>query len=106
MYIFHFIIPFGKFSPPYLGKATAAARVALPSPPTSACWVFSFFRNPLNSDMDYRIFNVRTWSFLCVRMHTGVEHTDSESAQFVFIRKTSERFPVLLTGFELGSLMS
>ena len=27
----HFIIPFGKFGPPYLGKATAAARAALPS---------------------------------------------------------------------------
>ena len=26
----------------------------------SACWVFSCFCNPPNSDMDYRIFNVRT----------------------------------------------
>ena len=25
----------------------------------SACWVFSCFRNPPNSDMGYRIFNVR-----------------------------------------------
>ena len=55
------IIPFGKFRPPHLGKATAAASAALLSP-TSACWVFSCFRNPQNSDMDYRIFNVRTWS--------------------------------------------
>ena len=31
----------------------------------SACWVFSFFHNPPNSDMDYRILNVRT----CVRDH-------------------------------------
>ena len=31
---------------------------AIPSP-TIACWVFSCFRNPPNSDMDYRIFNVR-----------------------------------------------
>ena len=36
----------------------------------SACWVFSCFRKPPNSDMD-RIFNVRTWSFLCVRVHTA-----------------------------------
>ena len=43
-----------KFGP---GKATEATRAVLPSP-TSACWVFSCFRNPLNSDMDYRIFNV------------------------------------------------
>ena len=50
------MIPFGKFGPPYMGKAIAAARTALPSP-TSACWVFPCFRNPPNSDMDYRIFN-------------------------------------------------
>ena len=37
--------------------------------------------------MDYRIFNVRTWSFLCVRIHTGVGYTDSETTHFWF-RKT------------------
>ena len=42
------------------------------------CAVFSCFRNPPNSDMD---FNVHTWSFLCVRSHTGVGRTDNESAQ-------------------------
>ena len=32
--------------------------------------------------MDYLIFNVRTWSFSCARIHTmGWAHTDSESAQ-------------------------
>ena len=62
------------------GKATAAARTALPSL-TSACWIFSCFRNPPSSEMDYRISNVRTWSFLCLLQHTGVGHTDSESAQ-------------------------
>ena len=29
-----------------------------------SCWGFLCFRNPLNSDVDYRIFNVCTWSFL------------------------------------------
>ena len=29
-----------------------------------------FHRNPPNSDVDYRIFDVRMWSF-CMRMHTG-----------------------------------
>ena len=29
-------------------------------PTYGACWVFQFFHNPPNSDMDYRIFNVRT----------------------------------------------
>ena len=66
----HFIIPFGKFGPPYLGKVTVAARVAQPSP-TCACWVFLCFRNPPNSDMDYWIFTVRMGSFLCVPIHTG-----------------------------------
>ena len=41
---------------------------------TIACWLFFCFHNPPN-----RIFNVRT--FLCVRIHTGVEHIDNESAQ-------------------------
>ena len=54
----------------------------------SACWVFSCFRHPPNFDTDYRIFNLRTWSFLCVRIHTGVGHTDSESAQHFLLRKT------------------
>ena len=72
------------------GKDTAAARAALPSP-TSACWVFSCFRIPPNCDMDYRIFNVRTWSCLCVRIHMVVEHN-------IFDPET--RFLVLLTGFE------
>ena len=39
IFFYHFIIPFGKFKPPYLGKTTPAARVALPSP-TSSCWIF------------------------------------------------------------------
>ena len=98
VFIVHVINPFGTFGPPCLAKAVAAARAVLPSltsacwvrlqqPPraalpslTRACWVFSCFRNPPNSDMDYRILNVRTESFLCVRIHTGVGHTD-ESAQ-------------------------
>ena len=47
-FVIHFIIPVKKFWPPYQGKATAAARAALPSP-RSARWVFSCLRNPLNS---------------------------------------------------------
>ena len=49
----------------------AYCQWALLSCQQSACWVFSCFRNRPNSDMDYRIFNVRTWSFLCARIHTG-----------------------------------
>ena len=41
---------------------------------TSVCWIFSCFHNQPNSDMGglYRVFNVRAWSFVCVRIHTGV----------------------------------
>ena len=41
----------------------------LSSAPFSACWVFSCFHNPPNSDMDYRIFNI---SHACVHDHSYV----------------------------------
>ena len=63
--LYTLLIPFGKFGPPYPGKATAAAIAALPSP-TSARWVFSYYHNPANSDMDYRISNMCTRSFLAI----------------------------------------
>ena len=44
--------------------------------------------NPSSCDMDYRIFNVRTWSFLCVRIDTRVWHTNRELAQHFWLRKT------------------
>ena len=47
------------------------------------------------------IFNVRTWSFLCVRIHTGIGHIGSESAQHCRLgNKLSQLFLVLRTGFE------
>ena len=102
-------IPWGKFVPPYLGKATAAARAALPSH-TIACWVLSCFRNPPKSYMDYMIFNVRKWSFSCVRItiQTAVGHTNSESAQQFLTRKHS-RFSCASDGFRtqvMGSIGS
>ena len=81
----------GKFGPPYLGKAksiTAAARAAVPNP-ASACWVFSCFRNPPNYDIDYRIFNERTRSFVCVRIHTrGWAHRQRVSTAFLTRKKS------------------
>ena len=101
-FFIHFIIPFGKIGPPYLGTATAAARAALPRS-TSACWVFSY---PSNSDMDYGIFNVRTWSFLCVRICTGVGHTHRPRVSTtLFTRKNSHKvFLCSWRGSNLGSL--
>ena len=98
----HFVIPFGKFGPPYLGKATAAARAALPSP-TSAYWVFSCFRNPPNSDVDDMIFNVRTWSFRLMRAynytHGGWAHRQSQHNISDF-EKLLQFVLLLLAGFE------
>ena len=48
--------------------------------------------------MDYRIFNVRTFS--CVRIHTGVGHT-GELSQHFDSEKLSQICIVLPTGFEL-----
>ena len=55
------------------------------------CAVFLCFHNPPNSDMDYSIFNRRTWSFLNL-MHAythGGGHTDNQSAQHFDSEKLS-----------------
>ena len=79
-----FIIPFGKFGSPYLGMATTAARAALPSP-TSARWVFSWFRNPptltwttgsLTSVRDHSYACVYTWG---LRTPTTSQHDICDS---------------------------
>ena len=44
------------------------------------------------TDMEYRIVNVRTWSFICMCIHTGLGHTDSESAQPFWLGKTQSCF--------------
>ena len=42
------------------------------------------------------------WSFLCVRIHTGLGNTDSESAQHFWLGKTLKNIILLLTVFETG----
>ena len=54
--------------------------------------------------MDYRTFNVRTWSILCVRIHTGVGHTDNESAQHVWLWKTLTIFSCAPDGIRTSGL--
>ena len=66
---------FGLLSP---GKRAAIVRRYPVCLVFFLCAVFSCFRNPPNSDMNYRICIVHT--FLCVRIYTGVGHTN-ESAQ-------------------------
>ena len=80
-YFIRFIIPFGKFAPPYLGKATAAARAALP--PNLQVHAGSF-----RVTVFHRTLTWTTGSLPCVLDHSyacvytrGVGHTVSESTQ-------------------------
>ena len=74
----------------------------IPSP-TSACQVFSGFHNPRNSDMDYRIFNVRSVrDHFCACTYTRGLGTPTASQHFFFTWKNS-LFLVLLIGLKLGS---
>ena len=61
--------------------------------PQEQHYLVLWVRNPLNSDMDYRTFNVRTGSFLCVRAYAyGAGYTDSEWAQHFWLGKTHKLF--------------
>ena len=51
------------------------------------------------TDMDYRIFSVLMWSFLCVRIHTGGLGTHWQRVTTFLTKKTAFFFLVLLTGF-------
>ena len=54
--------------------------------------------------MDYRSFNVRAWSFLRVRKHTGVGQSNNESAQHLDSEKNSYEYVLSWWGSNLGSL--
>ena len=71
------------------GYSSRKSSAIYPSP-TSACWVFSCFRNPSNSDMEYRIFNVRTWTFLSVRYTQGGLGTPTTSQHTILTRKNCD----------------
>ena len=90
----------GKFGPAFPGEKRAGIARHYPFLfRVFLCAVFLCFRNPPKSNMDYRIFNVRT--FLCVHIpHTGVGHTDNESAQHFDSEKLSQILLVLRTGLE------
>ena len=62
------------------------------------------FRNPPNSDMDYRIFNMHTWTFLCVRIHMGFGDIDNEWAQHFLLGKTLTKFSCALHGVRTSGL--
>ena len=96
-----------------LGRLTwviAAARPALPSPTMHAG---SFHVSVIHqTDIDYRILNVHTWSFICVRIHMGVGHTDNESVKHFWLGKTLTNFScapggagIRTSSFWISSLM-
>ena len=70
--------------------------------------IFSCFRNPPNSDMDYRSFSVCTWSLLYVGIHTGgwVHQRQRVSTTYLTRKNSLFFFIVLLTGFEPRSFGS
>ena len=65
IFVTHFIIPFGKFWPPNLGKATSAARAALPSPTTVQMHAGYFIVSVI-----YRTLIWTTGFLTCVRDHS------------------------------------
>ena len=66
----------------------------------STCSVCSCFRNPPNSDMNYRILNVRTWSFLYTR---GLG-TPTDSQHNIFNSEKTHKFSLCSwRGSNLGS---
>ena len=77
VFFIHFIIPFGKLGSTYLW-------VRLQQPQEQSCPVLQVHAGPFhvsvippNSDMDYRIVNVLTWSFWHTRgLGTPTSHTD------------------------------
>ena len=48
--------------------------------------------------------NVCIWSFLCVRIHTGVGHTDNETVQHFLLWKTLTNFVCALDGIQTSGL--
>ena len=109
LYLFYtLLVSCGKLGPPYLGKTAVAARAALPGPTKDKVHAGSFRvsvcdGNPLslNSDIDYRIFNVPTWSF----MYTHGYWAHQQWVSTIFLtQKNSPVFVVLTMGFKLRNL--
>ena len=84
--------PFREIQSAFKSRLQAAARAAL-------CPVLQvhagYFRVSVihrNSDMDCRIFNGRTWSFVCVRIHTGYGQHRQRVSTTLSTRKNSHFF--------------
>ena len=80
----------GKVGPPYVDKATAAARAAMIPSPASVCWGFSCFRNPPNSDMGLlgSLTCVRDHSCACVYTHGGWAYQQRVSVTFLTLKNS------------------
>ena len=71
-FLFTLSIPCGEFRPPFLGQEPPPEQT---TESYAACWVFSRFRNPPNSDMAYKTFNDH--SYACI-LYKGFRHTESQ----------------------------
>ena len=97
----HFINPLREIWAALPGYGyTAAARAALAYPILQVhAGSFHVFRNPPDSDMDYR----RVYVIILMHAYIYTQGLGSESAQHFWLGKTHKFFFVLLMGFELGS---
>ena len=75
--LFQLDLSSGKFGLPSSGEKLAATESRYPT--YGACWVFYYFHNRPNSDMDYGIFNVHTDVIAC-NCTLEYTHTVRESA--------------------------
>ena len=113
VYFVHFVVlidenvyhgKFGSFSP----SKASGNRVALPNPKIIKVDAGSFRVSiiHLNSAMDYRIFNVRTYMIIliCARVYTlgqlGTPTASQHNIHFDSEKLTIFFFSALLTGFE------
>ena len=93
VFIYTLLIPFGKFGPPYLSKATLSSRKSSADPVGYKCMLglFVFSLSTELCDMDYMIFNVRTYAIILMRAYTpggGGAHQQRVNTTFL-TRKNS-----------------
>ena len=86
-------------------STTWAATFRLRGYKSSACWLFSCFHNPPNSDMDYRIFNIIYNMVFHMRTYRGWAHRQWVGTTFL-TWKNSAFFLCSWWGFEPSTLGS
>ena len=106
LFFFTLCCPNGIFSPWKIRvvSTTDSRNPTLINYKVHAGWVCSCFRDPPNSDMDYRIINVRAWSFVCTRgLGTPTAHHFWLGKTSVFLSCAHEAGGVQTSGLWISS---